>query len=79
MPWNYRVVAKDGQLAVHEVFYDNDGLITGFTGDPVHPRADTLEDLADEFERYRRALSEPVLDFHALEADAAASRRFQTP
>lgn len=56
---------KDGQYAVHEVFYRDDGRITGYTAGPVYPRAESPEGLAEEFERYRRALAEPVLDYDA--------------
>jgi ferric-dicitrate binding protein FerR (iron transport regulator) len=56
MTWNYRVVVKDGQFAVYEVFYDSAGRIQAFTEGPVFPRADSLEELVEEFERYRRAL-----------------------
>ena len=74
MSWNYRVMRKDGQYAVHEVFYAEDGRITGFTIEPVFPRADDPDELAEEFERYRRALTEPILDFAALEAEAEKRR-----
>lgn len=67
--WNYRVMHKDDQVAVHEVFYRDDGSIRSWTVDPVFPRAETIEDLVAEFERYRRALSEPVLDYAELELD----------
>ena len=74
MPWNYRAMLKDGQVAVHEVFYEDDGRISGYTAEPVYPRADTLEELTEEFDRYQRALSMPVLDFAALEAEATTRR-----
>ena len=40
----------------------------------LEPRAEDAGGLAEEFERYRRALSEPVLDFAALEAEAEERR-----
>jgi hypothetical protein len=67
--WNYRLMQKNGQVAVHEVFYAEDGAITGYTADPVSPRADTVEELVEEFRRYERALSEPVLNFDELESE----------
>ena len=72
--WNYRVMLKDGQYAVHEVFYGDDGRITGYTEEPVYPTAESPEELVEEFERYRRALGEPVLDYDAEEAEAARRR-----
>ena len=71
--WNYRVMLKDGQYAVHEVFYEDDGRISGYTEDPVFP-AESPEELAEEFERFRRALGEPVLDYDAEEAEAAREK-----
>ena len=59
---------------MHEVFYADDGSINGYTTDPVLPRAEDSEGLAEEFERYRRALAESVLDFNALEAEAEGRR-----
>jgi hypothetical protein len=40
----------------------------GSTAEPVFPGAETLEELTEEFERYRRALAEPVLAFESIEA-----------
>jgi hypothetical protein len=74
--WNYRVMVKDGQFGVHEVFYTDDGVITGYTAQPVFPRAESAEELAKELGRYQRALGEPVLDFAALET--AANHRLST-
>jgi hypothetical protein len=65
---------KDGQHAIHEVFYDDAGKITRYTAEPVFPRADDLDELADELKRYQRALAEPVLDFAALEAESQRTR-----
>ena len=73
--WNYRMMVKGGQVAVHEVFYSADGRIDGYTADPVFPHAADPEEWAEEFERYRRALSKPLLDFAALEAEAAQRRQ----
>ncbi|HEX7708368.1 MAG TPA: hypothetical protein VF701_18040 [Thermoanaerobaculia bacterium] len=61
--WNYRVVQRDDEFAVHEVFYSDDGSVQGMTADPVFPRAETLEDLREEFERYRAAFDKPVLSY----------------
>ena len=63
MSWNYRVIERDGELAIHEVFYDDDGHIIGHTETPVFPRAESLEDLVDELKRYAEALEKPVLPY----------------
>ena len=35
--WNHRLVkdVESGRLAIHEVYYDNDGTPTGYTENPV--------------------------------------------
>lgn len=63
MSWNYRVVIDyDGQLAIHEAFYDIEGRVEGVTVDPVFPRADSIEDLREELKRYTQALDESILE-----------------
>ena len=59
--WNYRVLERAGEFAIHEVFYDDDGKIAGWTETPVFPRAESLEDLALELERYAQAVDKPVI------------------
>ncbi len=61
--WNYRVVQRDDQFAIHEVFYANDGSVQSMTAGPVFPRAETLVDLREELERYRSALDNPTLTY----------------
>ena len=61
MHWNYRVIEQEGQLAIHEVFYNKDGTVAGITETPVFPRGETIEDLAADISRYQEALSLSVL------------------
>jgi hypothetical protein len=63
MTWNYRVMAKDGELAVHEVFYRADGSVEGWTENPVFPRATSLVELKAEMQRYAEALAKEVLPY----------------
>jgi hypothetical protein len=72
--WDYRVMRKDGQVAIPLVIIEEDGSISGYTGEPVHPRAETPEDLVEDLDRYQRALAKPVLDFATFEAETAARR-----
>jgi hypothetical protein len=65
--WNYRVMKRNGEHAVHEVFYTATGRIRGFTAEPVYPRAESVAGLKSELRRYARAFSKPVLDFERLE------------
>lgn len=64
MPWNYRVIDKDGELSIYEVFYDEyDGHITGTTKTPVFPSGPTIEGLKEDCELYMSALTLPVLKY----------------
>ena len=63
MSWRYRVFRSDleGEVSysIHEVYTMDDGI--SWTTDEMSPRGETLKGLADDLERMRRALSEPVL------------------
>lgn len=63
MTWDYRVMDRDGQLAIHEVFYRDDGSVEGYTELPVHPRAGTIDELREELRRYASALDREMLPF----------------
>jgi hypothetical protein len=46
MSWNHRVIKnKEGELEIHEVFYDEDGIPDMMTEKPIAPFGETLEDL----------------------------------
>jgi hypothetical protein len=60
---NYRVMSKGGELAIHEVFYAEDGSISGYTEVPVFPRAFSVEELAEELRNYAAALEREVLPY----------------
>ena len=61
MSWNYRVLERAGEFAIHEVFYDAAGTIIGWTETPVFPRGESLEDLVQDLERYADAVKKPVI------------------
>jgi hypothetical protein len=61
--WDYRVVAKNGEFAIHEALYDDEGQLEGITEDPVFPRAESLGELREELMRYAAALEDPLLDY----------------
>lgn len=65
MTWNYRVMIRDGCYAVHAVYYADDGRITNWSAEPMVLSGESVEDLSQELERFRRALSEPMLDYDA--------------
>ena len=78
MSWNYRVVRRGQELAIHEVFYASERAIVGVTEEPVYPRAETLNDLAEELSRYRAALDAPVVSYDAIGAGSVESSAVST-
>ena len=70
--WNYRVILKDGQYAIHEVFYNDQGEAWTCTEDPVGVAGDTLAELAEDLEHYRQALDRPVLAYEDFPNEQAA-------
>lgn len=75
MSWNHRVIRRKSGLgfepefiyAVHEVYYDENGEIDGWTEQPVSPAGDDLEQLSGDLSRFSAALRLPVLE--ELESD----------
>jgi hypothetical protein len=67
MSWNYRVMRKtvDGETSwgVHEVFYDDDGRVTGWTPEPVAVAGDSLEEIQQQLARMAEAAERPPLEF----------------
>ena len=63
MSWRYRVFRSDLEdevsYSIHGVYTMDDEV--DWTADEMSPRGETLKGLADDLERMRRALSEPVL------------------
>jgi hypothetical protein len=71
MSWNHRVIKKtykyDGEEAsygyeIHEVYYDKDGRIDGWTEQPVNPYGETVEELHTDLAYFLNALDKPVLE-----------------
>ncbi|MCL4860982.1 MAG: DUF433 domain-containing protein [Caldilineaceae bacterium] len=76
--WNYRVFREEtGEYVIREVFYDEDGAITGRTEDAVEPMGDSLEELERDLEHFRDALRLPVLTL--AEVDAAIVKQPSRP
>jgi hypothetical protein len=67
--WNYRVIRyKNGDLGIHEVYYNDEGIpvsctenAVGVYGDGVY--ADGIEDMSKTLEHMRKALAQPIIDF----------------
>ena len=67
MSWNHRVVKdRHGVHTIRETFYDSNGGIYGWLGEPSYPLGETLEELTADLAGFSRALSLPVLDEEEL-------------
>jgi hypothetical protein len=64
--FGYRVVRKDGELAIYEIFYDQDGQIASFVMTPLSPATQTIDDLRHELEEMVRALDTPILEYETM-------------
>jgi hypothetical protein len=63
MAWEYRVMVRDDELAIYEVYYYEDGGIRGYSSNPVFPAGGTLVELTANLELYAAALAKPVLTY----------------
>lgn len=79
MTWNYRVVRQveidergreEVCYGIHEVYYDEDGVPTTCTVNPVAPFGESPDELAEDMDRMRKALEEPVLDIDSIGGSA---------
>lgn len=71
MTWNYRVIKydtnKDIVYRVHEVFYDKNKNIKGFTKEAVFPQGESLEELISDLQlMINDAKKHPVLSLKEL-------------
>ena len=63
MTWEYRVMDREGELAIYEVHYYEDGRIQGYGESPTFPAAETLEELRANCNLYFAALDKPILKY----------------
>lgn len=63
MSWEYRVMNRDAELAIYEVYYHDDGRIQGHSATPAVPAGETLEELRGNCDLYMAALAKPVLEY----------------
>lgn len=64
--WNYRfvkqLVGDEVLIALHEVYYDDDGQVNGWTAEPCTIRGDTWLEAAEAVTAAGGAISVPYLD-----------------
>lgn len=67
MTWNYRVLRVGDESGgcvyrIHEVYYDEDGSIDGWTVDPVQPLGESLSELREDIRYFLGAFRKPALE-----------------
>ena len=67
MSWNYRVLREktpDGYwYGIHTVYYDKNGKPDGHSLEKAGVGGDSMEDVRSCFQKFKRALEEPVLEW----------------
>lgn len=69
MSWNYRVIrhlaTQDGSAyyAIHEVYYNDQGMPYMVSHESVKPFGETLDELKSDLGMIHAALRKPVLDY----------------
>ena len=63
MTLEYRAMTHEGELAIYEVYYYEDGRIKGYSATPVFPVGETIEELRANCDLYIVALTKPVLSY----------------
>ena len=63
MTWEYRVMSRNGELAIYEVYYYEDGSVQGYGEAVAYPAGETLADLRVNCDLYIAALEKPILKY----------------
>jgi hypothetical protein len=72
MTWKYKVMRKTDPFGAlehygfHEVYYNEDGEVTGYTETPCDPYGETVEELTANLLQMSAALLDPVLNYDAV-------------
>lgn len=83
--WNYRVVRKNGLLGIHEAYYDEGGMVTGLSVDPLTPTYDDVTELKVNLELMLSAIDDGIIDYYergsstADELDSIRHQKLRAP
>ena len=69
MTWNYRVVRKNGELGIHEAYYDETGRVHSLSLDPVSNTYDTLPELNTDLELMLEGLDDSIINYEDLASE----------
>jgi len=64
--WNYRIIktTQEGKVTykIHEVYYDDNGKIKGWTTEPVLPCGENVDELREDIFYFLQALRQPIFE-----------------
>ncbi len=66
--WNHRVVKRHDKKAkittfqIHEIYYNDNNEIEGWTESPVEPMGESMAELKKDLQHFFEALEKPVLE-----------------
>jgi len=64
--WNYRIIktTQEGKVTyrIHEVYYDDNGKIKGWTTEPVLPCGENMNELREDIFYFLQAFRQPILE-----------------
>ncbi len=56
-------MSNDGELAIYEVYYYEDGRIQGYSSVPSFPHGETLDELRENTTLYLKALEKEIIKY----------------
>lgn len=64
MNWNYRIIKhqQPAFFAVHEVFYDDNGKVAGWTADPIDITGETKTELLTSLKQITSDIKQSILE-----------------
>ena len=67
MSWNYRVIKKDAEFGIHEVYYNKRGEICLISDDQIAPFGKDFDTLRGDVNKMTGAFGKPVLTYDEIE------------
>jgi hypothetical protein len=84
MTWNYRIMHYRDEhpefghpFGIHEVYYADDGTVTGWTGDAIALVGHDLDDLGRRLRAMLEAFQKPVLEYEPDQPSSGAGEPHQ--
>ena len=68
--WNFRVLKKDNSLAIHSVYYNDEGKIVSWSLEPEFPNGDDIEELRTDLTLMLEATEKEIVDVEAIERES---------